>query len=452
MKLTDRSVGGLLSGAAPRTIFDSELKGFGVRCLPPSRQNPTGSRSWIVEYRPGAGGRKVAKRRMVLGPVAKVKAADARRAAVKAFDAVRRGEDPARERRAARDAPTIRELVFGADAHNPGFHTSHESVLETSDKPAKQGKWKPRTSQLYASYWNKWILPELGRTKACDLVRADVARLHRKITASHPVTANRCVTLLRHFYVWAARIGEVPESMRNLAVSIDRHKESPRQRYLTPDELERLSKAMVEAETVGIPWREPKGKPSKHRPKREEFRRSKITPHAAAALRLLLLTGARLREILHLRWENVDLGRGVLFLDDSKTGAKVIVLSAEAQKVIDELRRSANSNGRYVILGDSPDRPRADLQRPWALVCRGAGLTGVRLHDLRHTFASYGASGGAGLLMIGGLLGHKDPKTTARYAHLANAPLRRAADLAADGIVAAMRGPGLPASGELPNV
>jgi integrase len=141
-------------------------------------------------------------------------------------------------------------------------------------------------------------------------------------------------------------------------------------------------------------------------------------------LRLLILTGARLREILGLKWEYVDMERGLLFLPDSKTGRKTIVLNAPALAVLSALPRV----GSYVIMGDHPEKSRNDLSRPWKLVSKHAALEGVRLHDLRHTHASFGAAAGLGLPIIGRLLGHTQPSTTQRYAHLDIDPLRRASE------------------------
>jgi integrase len=148
-----------------------------------------------------------------------------------------------------------------------------------------------------------------------------------------------------------------------------------------------------------------------------------------------------LREVLHLKWEHVDFERGLLLLPDSKTGKKTIVLNAPALSLLEGLTRV----GIYVIAGDSAatinERPRADLKRPWTAVSRRADLDGVRLHDLRHNFASFGAGGGMGLPIIGKLLGHTQPQTTARYAHLHADPLRRASDAIGATIAAAMGEP-----------
>ena len=141
-----------------------------------------------------------------------------------------------------------------------------------------------------------------------------------------------------------------------------------------------------------------------------------------SGIRLLLLTGCRLREILHLRWNEVDLERGLLNLPDSKTGRKTVYLSNAAIDVFENLPRA----GVFVVAGDDPKKPRADLKRPWKRISEHAGIADVRIHDLRHTFASIGAAQGLSLQVIGKLLGHKSPETTARYAHLTEDPLRRA--------------------------
>jgi integrase len=207
---------------------------------------------------------------------------------------------------------------------------------------------------------------------------------------------------------------------------------------LTTDELARLGAAMNEGETIGLPYAVDDSNPNaKHAPKGDK-RRTKLDPFAAAAIRLLILTGARLREILNARWENVDLERGVIFLADSKTGRKPVYLSAAAQSVLASLPRV--SGNPHIIAGEREGAPRADLKKPWAAVCKTAGLDGVRLHDLRHSFASIGAGASMGLPVIGKLLGHSQAATTHRYAHLDAGPLRRAVETIGVTISAAMDG------------
>jgi integrase len=190
------------------------------------------------------------------------------------------------------------------------------------------------------------------------LVRAQCGYLH--IGKTKPVTANRLLALIGATYSYGLRSGRLPERLTNPASGIERFREQIRERFLSESELYRLGEAIREAETVGIPWI--KQSKSKHARKREN-RITNIGPHAAAALRLLIFTGARLREILELRWDHVDLQRGLLFLPDSKTGKKTIVLGAAALAVLENLPRIGN----FVIAGADNERPRADLQRPWAL-------------------------------------------------------------------------------------
>src|SRR5262245_20191115 len=296
-----------------------------------------------------------------------------------------------------------------------------------------QQKRKRGTAVFYRHLLDKVIKPELGATKADKVTRAQVARLHGKLKAT-PFQANRVLAVIGSMYAFAGRSGVVPEGM-NPARRIDQFKEYRRERFLTGGELERLGSAIREAETKGIPWDVQERKPkAKHLPKAKN-RFTKMGPFAAAAIRLLLFTGCRLREILRLKWEQVDLERGLLFLADSKTGRKTVILNAPARAVLSGLDRI----GSYVVAGDDPEKPRADLKRPWEAVARRA-VEGVRLHDLRHTYASFGAAGGLGLPIIGKLLGHTQASTTQRYAHLDADPLRRASDAIGGRIAAALDG------------
>jgi integrase len=249
-----------------------------------------------------------------------------------------------------------------------------------------------------------------------------------------PAMANRAMALLSHVLSVATQRGERAETT-NPCRHIRKYPEVHRERFLSGDELSRLGAAISEGETVGIPWKPAAGKKAKYAPN-EEHRRARIGKSAAAALRLLLFTGARLREILHLRWEHIDFDRGLLLLPDSKTGKKTIVLNAPALEVLTTIERT----GEYVIAGDDPKKPRSDLKRPWTLVHDRAGLEDVRLHDLRHTFASVGASASLGLPIVGKLLGHTQAATTARYAHLESDPLRRASNAIGSQIAAALKG------------
>jgi integrase len=289
---------------------------------------------------------------------------------------------------------------------------------------------KPRTSDLYDMYIRVHILPALGVRQAREITLADIAKLHRKIGAKTPVTANRVIALISAMFSWAARLGAVPEDV-NPARGITRFREQGRERFLSSDELVRLGNALREAETAGVPWDVDQTRATaKHIPKKN--RREKVSPFATAAIRLLLLTGCRLREILKLRWEEFDRERGMLFLPDSKTGRKPVILSGAALAILEGLPCA----GEYVIAGQRPGRARHDLKRPWEAIRRHAGLRPIRLHDLRHSFAATGAASNLGLPIIGKLLGHKRAETTSRYAHVAADPLKIAADAIASQLAA----------------
>jgi integrase len=195
---------------------------------------------------------------------------------------------------------------------------------------------------------------------------------------------------------------------------------------LTIEELARLGDALREGETLGLPYSVDETKPTAEHAPKVDHRGVRLDRFATAAIRLLILTGARLREILHAKWAQIDLERGLIFLADSKRGKKPLYLSAAAQEVLADVPRVEGNPP--VIAGAKDGAPRADLKKPWAAVSRAAGLRGVRIHDLRHSFASFGAGASLGLPIIGKLLGHSQPATTARCAHLDADPMRRAAN------------------------
>ena len=291
---------------------------------------------------------------------------------------------------------------------------------------------KPRTTELYDMYFRVHVAPALGSKRAREVTSADVGKLHRKIGTKTPVTANRIVALLSSLFSWAAGRGRVPKDL-NPARGITRYREQGREKFLSGEELARLGDALREAETVGVPWVVDELSPkAKHVPK--DNRRTKVSPYATAALRLLLLTGCRLREILNLRWEEFDRERGMLLLPDSKTGRKPVILSGAAIAVLEGIPRA----GDYVIAGLRHEKARRDLKRPWEAIRHRAALGPIRLHDLRHTFAATGAGSNLGLPVIGKLLGHKRAETTSRYAHIAADPLKTAADAIASKLAAKM--------------
>lgn len=433
-KLGRRLLAGLAPVTQPTIIYDTDLKGFGLKLLPPSTKNPAGAKSWILEYRPGAGGRGVAKRRIVLGAVGALTPEQARDAAKTMLANVRLGADPSAARAERRAAKTVAELA---------------SLYSADTDPVR----KPRTVETYATYWNNHLLPAMGTSVASSITKGDVVRFHRTLGTEKQVTANRVVTLLGHFFSWAQENGHVPKG-HNPAEGVERFKESPKERFLTAEELARLGAALRQLETIGVPWQpsDPANPKAKHAPKQPENRLHRLSAHNAGAVRLLLFTGARLREVLHLEWAHVDLSRAMLFLPDSKSGKKTIVLGQPATAILQSLfdlgveqARQVKPNANkplsaYVFPTEDLKGPKHDIAKAWALITRVADLPGLRLHDLRHSYASVGASASLGLPIIGKLLGHRAAKTTERYAHLDADPLRRATDIIGTSINAAMGG------------
>jgi integrase len=411
MRLAKRTVDALAPRERQYVEYDADLAGFGVAVY------PSGVKSWIVEYRPHGGGRGVAKKRVTLGKIGQLTPDQARKAAADLLAAVRLGADPATEKAERRKALTVGELLDLFDAQyvgpmvKPGTALSHRIAL----------------AELRSAHCG---------LKAEALTRGHVAALHARMS-ERPYAANRAVAVWGRAFTWAASRGLVPEGV-NPTKGLQKYREQGRERFLTSEELGRLGAALAEGETIGLPYDVDETKlKAKHAPKAEN-RRVRLDPFAAAAIRLLILTGARLREILHAQWGQVDFERGILFLSDSKTGRKPVYLSAAALAILAALPRLEGNP--HVIAGARDGRPRADLKKPWAAVCRAAGLDGVRLHDLRHSFASVGAGASMGLPIIGKLLGHTQASTTARYAHLDADPLRRAADTIGATIAAAMDG------------
>ena len=425
-KITKRAVDQADLSKGRHCLWDAELKGFGVQV------EPTGTKTYIVRYRPKGHGRSGRKQFLKLGRHGSITAEEARDLARTALGEVAKGNDPAeaqRDRRAAHEselaAPTLSQL-------GDKFIAEHARKLR-----------KKRTTENYEILLRLHITPKLGHLRAHAVNRSDVTGLHLSMDDA-PTNANRVLTLMSSIYSFASKHGLVPEGF-NPARGVEKFAEQSRERYLSSDELARLGAALAEAETVGVPWQIDLTNPkSKHVPKTRKGQREVLDPNAAAAIRLLLLTGARLREILHLRWEHVNFERGLLHLPDSKTGKKTIVLNEAVIEIIGQLRTATKLTQSalkgFVIKGLTDDKPRSDLHRPWRAIRRRAQLENVRLHDLRHTFASFGAGAGLGLPIVGKLLGHSQPQTTARYAHLDADPQRRASNMIGRQLSDALKG------------
>jgi integrase len=382
-KLTKRSVEALRVQATNYIAFDAELPGFGVRIM------PSGKRFFLVQYR-----RHGRTRRVMLGQFGPLTAEVARRRALMLLAQARSGgSDPAAERDALRQSLTVEQL--GAR-----FLKEHVAV-----------RCKPTTQSEYRRSVELFIAPFLGKQRIRSVTTADIAELHGSL-AYIPYQANRTLGVLSKM-MSLAEIWGLRDRHSNPCEDIQRYPEHKRERFLSLKEVKALGRALDTAESDGS-----EGK------------------YACTAFRLLLLTGCRLREIQRLRWEHVYLDEGELRLPDSKTGAKTVHLGAAAIALLRSLPRVEKNP--FVIAGKNSGWYLTDLQRPWRRIRSAAVLNEVRIHDLRHTFASGGLAVGEGLSMIGKLLGHTQVQTTARYAHLAADPLKRAADKIAERLAGAL--------------
>lgn len=258
-------------------------------------------------------------------------------------------------------------------------------------------KLKQRTRYDYSSLLEKQIIPSLGKLEIAEITRADITKFHHKF-AHTPRRANMALAVVSVIMSWAEEFG-FREQNSNPCKGIKKFTENKRERYLSKEELNRLGKALSETEKTG-----------------------KISIYAAAAIRLLILTGARRGEILTLKWAYFDFEKQVIRLPDSKTGAKIINLNEPTIKVLEIIPQQVNNP--YVIVGKVHGQPMVNIFKPWDIVRKAAGLDDFRLHDIRHSFASTAAESGASLLHIGKLLGHKKSTTTERYAHIANNPIK----------------------------
>ena len=364
-------------------MWDRDVKGFGAR-----RQK--GRPFFFFSYR--TNGRR---RWITLGEHGGQLTIDAaRREAEILRGAIADGKDPAAVRDATKQAGTLAELA--------------QRYIEDFARMRN----KASTIAEYERLIRLHIVPGLGALGVNDVTKADVARWHSAFK-NNRVAGNRSLALLKAVFNQAEKWGI--RTLANPARSIDMFPEKSRERLLSADELARLGESLNAAE-------------------RNRSEHQSVT----CCIRLLVLTGARLSEILKLKWDHVDLERGVLRLPDSKTGAKTIPLGAPAMSVLAEIPR--NSSSVFVCPGERPGTHFVGIQKPWRRIRTAANLPDLRIHDLRHAFASVAAMAGDSLLLIGKILGHRQTRTTERYAHLQDDPVRAVADKTARRIAEAMGG------------
>jgi integrase len=369
-RLTDALVKRLqLPKSGNRIIYDPAMPGFGARVT------AAGHRAFVLTYYNRAG----RQRRYTIGSFPDWSVVGAREEARKLKRKIDQGDDPLAEIEAERGAPTVDELI-------ERFLAEHVS------------RKRPHTQYDYRNVIERHIRPALGRMKVVEVVWANIDALHRKITKSGRSTqANRVVAVVSKMFALAIRW-----KMRadNPAKGIERNVEHGRKRYLSAAELKRLTDALDAQEDQ----------------------------QAADIFRLCLFTGCRVGEAMSARWDDID-PAGKWTKPGSTTKQKtdhIVPLSAPAKELLANLHRK--TNGPWVFPADSAPGHRVTVQKSWLALCKAARITGLRIHDLRHSFASQLASSGASLPLIGSLLGHSNPTTTHRYAHLFDDPQRAAVE------------------------
>ena len=370
-KLTDRSVKLLPAPASGNQLyFDSQVRGFAIRIT------RAGSRSFVLNYRTKADARQ---RRWTIGNFPDWSTTAARHEAMRLKREVSLGADPVAQASGSRAAPTVADLA--------------ERFLREYVPRKRAATQRDYISQIKAD-----ILPAIGRLKVASVTAADVDDLHRTISARAPTHANRVLAVLSKMFSMAIRWGWRTD---NPCKGIERNQEHRRHRYLTGAELARLATALAKLPDIG----------------------------AANAVRLALLTGARRGELLAARWADFDLTAGVWTKPGATTKQKTlhrVPLSDVAIRLLVEMRKHA---GACEWVFPAPlGGHRKTIREAWDWLRVAADIKDVRLHDCRHTFASISASAGASLPLIGALLGHTTPMTTARYAHLLDDPQRAAAN------------------------
>ena len=372
--LTTRFVEALPASDREIVVWDRELPGFGVRV------HPSGSKVYMVHKRSGG-----KSRRVTIGRHGVWSLDAARREAGGIIASMKNGETPARPgmENSSASGPTIAELA-------EQYMAEHVKV-----------RCKPTTARSCRHIFDKYLLPQFGRKRLGEITPEQVAALHYRLREK-ATTANQVVGLLSRLFHKAAKSGYAPVG-GNPCRFIRKYPTRSCERFLSEREFLRLGTVLDELEAEG-----------------------RISTTAAAGLRLLMLTGCRRNEILTLRWEDIDLEHDEIRLRDAKTGARAVPLPPTARQVLTSLPRQADNP--WVISGRGSGTRLSNLNATWGVVRKKARLEDVRIHDLRHSYASRALSLGESLPMIGKLLGHRKVQTTARYAHLARDSVKAAAE------------------------
>jgi len=388
MRISKRSIDAIAVPAKDTFFWDDTLKGFGVKVT------KTGKKMFVLQGRLDG-----VVRRYTIGQYGSPWSPDqARDEALQFLSQLGRGIDPTAEKKARRAQGSISDLI--AQYVEEGM--SHK---------------KPGTRRLELALFKRHVIPLLGKRRIAEVTRRDIQKFMLDVEAGKTAvdfktqsrgrvtvrggkgSANRATDLLSSVFAFAIELGLRTD---NPVKGVKKFKLKRHDRYLNGDELERLGKALSESQRNGT------------------------SPYAIAAIRFMLLSGCRAGEALNLQWNWIDRDHNLAKLPDSKTGQKILLLGSGAMALLDELEKVSGSPLVFpsAIGGVTP----ISIQNVWRKIRKLADLDDLRLHDLRHNFASSAVSSGLSLYIVGKLLGHSQSQTTQRYAHLAPDPMRQAAD------------------------
>ncbi len=396
-RITKRIVDAAKACARDTWLWDSEVKGFGLKIT------PSGQKIYAVQYR--TGGRETVTRRYTIGKHGSPWTPEtARQEAIAIKARITQGEDPAAQKQDARSDLSVNELC--------DLYFAQPIIITKRGTPKKASSLTTDKSNI-----DRHVRPLIGTKRATVLTRADIEKLQidiasgktaadvktrkqgRAIVTGGKGTAARAVAVFAAILAYGVSIGVLTE---NPGRGVILFKANEKERFLSEAEQLKLGDALERAQAEGT------------------------HPSAIAAIRLLALTGCRKSEILTLQWRDIDFDHGLLLLPDTKTGKKTLPL---ARPVIDYVASLPRIEGNpYVLPGDVEEAHFVGLQKVWAGIRDAVGLKDVRLHDLRHSFASVGTDEGDSLQVIGRLLGHSKITTTQRYAHLSVNPVRDAVE------------------------
>ena len=380
MKLTKKNVESLEPTGTRYEVRDDELIGFSIRV------GATGEKSFYLTYRAGKG-RAAPLKRLRIGTFPSMTVEQTRQIVKQKLAQIAMGGDPAQEVKEGKNAPLFHE------------------VIETFLQEHVDAKLKPATQHQYRTLTQNHLIPAFKKMKMADITYRHVAKLHHDLQNT-PYLANRCAAVLSKFFDWCEKTG-YRDRGTNPVRGLEKYREEKRLKFMESSELEAIGEGIAKLE-----------------------KQDAIDPTIAAALKVMLLTGARCSEILTLKWGYFNESKEKALLPNSNTGAKVLPIPPTAWEVISALPRV----NEYCFPGRWGRGHIINVKDTWKRICKAGGISGWRIHDLRHAFASYAANSGKSLPIIGKILGHSQASTTSRYAHLAENPVAQAAAETAEGL------------------